>query len=65
METKQQSNMNGYAAYNAAAISLIRQAAEGYDDVYGAGFMSCTIYDTAWVSLITKPLDDGTGRRWL
>ncbi|KAI1127659.1 Copalyl diphosphate synthase [Nemania abortiva] len=47
------------------AISLIRRAAEGYDEKYGAGFMSCTTYDTAWVSLIMKPLDEDGKSVWL
>ncbi|KAJ8132098.1 hypothetical protein O1611_g1527 [Lasiodiplodia mahajangana] len=65
MEPKQNQETNGYAGYNAAAISLIRRAAEGHDERYGAGFMSCTIYDTAWISLIQKPLHEGGKKAWL
>ncbi|KAI1459354.1 terpene synthase family protein [Annulohypoxylon moriforme] len=45
------------------AKSLIKQTILGYDDKYGFGSMSCAIYDTAWVSLVTKVVN---GRRqWL
>ncbi|KAI0436666.1 Copalyl diphosphate synthase [Xylaria telfairii] len=65
MEPKRKPETSGYTAYNTAAISLVKRAAEGYDKTYGAGFMSCVVYDTAWVSLITKPLEDGGRKEWL
>ncbi|RYP67896.1 hypothetical protein DL771_007004 [Monosporascus sp. 5C6A] len=43
---------------DSAARSLIRYAMRKYDDEYGFGSMSCAIYDTAWVSLITRPIVD-------
>ena len=42
---------------NAQAVSLIRRALDGFDDRYGFGSMSCALYDTAWVSLVTKAVD--------
>jgi len=45
------------------AISLIQRAWRDYDVHYGAGFMSCTIYDTAWLSMVAK--DVGGEKRWL
>ncbi|KAI9148470.1 Copalyl diphosphate synthase [Paramyrothecium foliicola] len=38
----------------AETLALIRQAWGGYDKDSGAGFMTCAIYDTAWISLIVK-----------
>lgn len=38
------------------AIALIREAWVGYDESYDAGFMSCAIYDTPWISMIVKKL---------
>lgn len=38
----------------ADAIALIQRAWAGYDENWGAGFMSCAGYDTAWVSMVTK-----------
>lgn len=37
---------------------------DNYDSVHGAGFMSCTVYDTAWLSLVKKENVDGQ-QRWL
>lgn len=34
-----------------------------YDDTFGFGSMSCAVYDTAWVSLVVKTIDDK--RQWL
>lgn len=48
---------------NHEAVLLLRDALKGFDDFYGAGSMSCAIYDTAWVSLVTK--SDAGGKRWL
>ncbi|KAI0470312.1 terpene synthase family protein [Xylaria cf. heliscus] len=42
---------------NEAARSLIRGAVGRYDSDYGFGAMSCAVYDTAWVSLITKVIN--------
>ena len=38
------------------ARSLIRDIVGNYDSKYGFGAMSCAVYDTAWVSLVTKPV---------
>ncbi|RYP63645.1 hypothetical protein DL769_006900 [Monosporascus sp. CRB-8-3] len=46
-----------------AARSLLQQAIEGYDETYGFGSMSAAIYDTAWVSMVSK--SDQHGRHWL
>ena len=45
------------------AVSLVQQSRRGYDPKYAHGSMSCATYDTAWVSLVTKPVN-GT-RQWL
>lgn len=42
---------------NHKARELLKQTLWGYDDYYGFGHMSCAVYDTAWVSLITKEVD--------
>lgn len=42
---------------NYEALALLQDALENFDDFYGAGSMSCAIYDTAWVSMVTKALD--------
>jgi hypothetical protein len=39
------------------ARSLIQDVTARYDDHYGFGSMSGAVYDTAWVSLVTKPVD--------
>ena len=44
-------------------VCLVQQALDGYDDTYGAGFMSCAVYDTAWVALISKSVKGQ--RKWL
>ena len=38
------------------ARSLLKGALKNYDDHYGFGAMSCAAYDTAWVSLVAKPV---------
>nr|BAD29971.1 aphidicolan-16b-ol synthase [Neocamarosporium betae] len=38
----------------AQARSLITRIVHNSDDVYGFGTLSCTVYDTAWVALVTK-----------
>ncbi|KAK2036119.1 ent-kaurene synthase [Colletotrichum somersetense] len=45
------------------AVLLLKDALKGFDDFYGAGSMSCAVYDTAWVSLVTK--SEPGGKRWL
>ncbi|KAL5114027.1 hypothetical protein ACEQ8H_008083 [Pleosporales sp. CAS-2024a] len=37
-----------------AAISLIRRTWQDCDSERGTGFMSCAVYDTAWISMVTK-----------
>lgn len=46
-----------------AARSLISQAIEYHDELYGFGSFSRAIYDTAWVSMVAK--QDENGRHWL
>lgn len=41
-----------------SAVSLVRQLGERIEDPRGFGFMSPAIYDTAWVSMISKTTDD-------
>ncbi|KAI0009517.1 aphidicolan-16beta-ol synthase [Xylariaceae sp. FL0662B] len=45
------------------AKSLIQKIAFNTDDKYGFGTLTCTVYDTAWVALVTKPIDGK--KRWL
>lgn len=45
------------------AIELIQRAWERYDKDYTAGCMTCAIYDTAWISMVSKKVSDG--KRWL
>ncbi|KAL8787615.1 MAG: hypothetical protein Q9195_007703 [Heterodermia aff. obscurata] len=54
---------NETADLNDEAVALIRRALDGWDDTYGAGNMSCAIYDTAWVSLVAKSV--AGERQWL
>ncbi|KAI5860764.1 Copalyl diphosphate synthase [Durotheca rogersii] len=42
------------AQLSSDAKSLIQECLRGYDESFGSGSMSCTIYDTAWVSLVVK-----------
>lgn len=42
---------------------LIRQLIDEHDPKYGTGSMTCSIYDTAWVSMIAKPANGQ--KRWL
>ncbi|KFY24016.1 hypothetical protein V491_02322 [Pseudogymnoascus sp. VKM F-3775] len=48
---------------NAGAKSLIRRALTGHDGKLGFGSMSLSVYDTAWVSLITKTVLEE--KQWL
>ncbi|OJD36443.1 ent-kaurene synthase [Diplodia corticola] len=43
--------------------ALLHDALHGYDDLYGVGSMSNAVYDTAWVSLVTKTVDGA--KQWL
>ena len=54
---------NGTDDLNREAVALIRRALDAWDDTYGAGNMSCAVYDTAWVSLVTKAV--GGEKQWL
>ena len=53
---------------NGQARQLIQEAVAQYHDKYGFGSMSCAVYDTAWVAMITKTIDDsedGRTKIWL
>lgn len=43
--------------------SLLQNAIVDYDETFGYGSMTCAVYDTAWVSLVTKTIDGK--RQWL
>src|SRR5580700_9564755 len=45
------------------ASQLLSRMAEAYHPAYGMGSMTCTIYDTAWVAMVTKIIDGDT--QWL
>jgi hypothetical protein len=45
------------------AQALINRLHNGHDEKYGFGSMSCAIYDSAWVSQISKV--EGGVRKWL
>ena len=47
-----------------AARTLLRTLIQGYDSEHGFGAMSCAVYDTAWVALVSKNIEDN-GRQWL
>jgi hypothetical protein len=46
-----------------SAADLVRQLGERVEDPRGFGFMSPAIYDTAWVSMVSKTIDDK--KAWL
>ncbi|KAK4663962.1 uncharacterized protein QC763_501300 [Podospora pseudopauciseta] len=46
-----------------AAAELVEGLARGHHPTYGVGSMTCSIYDTAWISMITKVVGDQT--EWL
>ncbi|KAI1390886.1 Ent-kaurene synthase [Hypoxylon trugodes] len=46
-----------------ATRSLLQNTVDSSDQVFGFGSMSCSIYDTAWVSLVTKIIDGK--QQWL
>lgn len=48
---------------NVRATTLLHATVRNYDEKYGCGSMSCAIYDTAWLSMITKTIDGVTN--WL
>lgn len=50
-------------ALDATMKSLLQSAVDDYDETFGFGSMSCAVYDTAWVSLVTKAV--GENRQWL
>ncbi|KAJ5382328.1 Phyllocladan-16-alpha-ol synthase [Penicillium concentricum] len=43
-----------------SAEVLVNQLIERIDDSHGLGFMSPAVYDTAWVSMVQKPVDGYT-----
>jgi hypothetical protein len=45
------------------ASQLLIRMAEAYHPAYGMGSMTCTVYDTAWVAMVTKTMDGDT--QWL
>lgn len=47
----------------AQARCLLETTVEGYDKTYSTGSMSCTVYDTAWASLVKKKV--GCEEQWL
>lgn len=53
----------GSSSLDYRAQVLMDKLTGGIDDYYGTGFMSSAIYDTAWVSLISKSV--GTEKVWL
>ena len=63
MDMQPISQQNETYNLNAEAVALIRRGLDGWDDTYGAGNMSCAVYDTAWVSLVTKTVDGE--KQWL
>lgn len=51
------------ASLRKAANNLIQQLADGCTGAEGLGSMSCAIYDTAWLAMVSKPVDGEV--RWL
>ncbi len=45
------------------AAQLIRGMTDGYNQTYGLGTMTCAVYDTAWVAMVSKIIDGQT--QWL
>ncbi|CBF87385.1 hypothetical protein AN9314.2 [Aspergillus nidulans FGSC A4] len=61
-----QANMGSKMDHNSVAIlvdvkrrALFERFAESYHPTYGLGTMSGNIYDTAWVSMVRKPTEEG------
>lgn len=48
------------ADYPTRASMLVRQLVDEHDPKYGVGSMTCSIYDTAWVSMIAKTTEGQT-----
>ena len=46
------------------AADLLRSIVEDHDSYHGFGNMSCSVYDTAWVSMIRSPYQN-TCSEWL
>ena len=46
------------------AVDVLRPLVLELEQGYGLGSMTCSIYDTAWISCISKPSDDGS-KQWL
>ena len=46
------------------ATFLLRTLAKEFEQGHGVGSMSCSAYDTAWVSCVSKAADNGS-REWL
>ncbi|GBF67142.1 copalyl diphosphate synthase [Trichophyton mentagrophytes] len=59
----QHADLGGVADLETSARLLIKRSFKGHDPKYGNGSMSCTTYDTAWVSLVTKTV--GEQKHWL
>lgn len=51
------------ADYAARASTLIDQLINEHDPKYGVGSLTCSVYDTAWVSMVIKNVNGQT--RWL
>ena len=49
--------------HDARASMLVRQLIDEHDPKFGVGSMTCSIYDTAWVAMITKTT--GEQSKWL
>lgn len=49
--------------HRSRAHMLVRQLVDEHDPQYGVGSMTCSVYDTAWVSMISKSADGST--KWL
>ena len=49
--------------YRTRAHMLVRQLVDEHDAKYGVGSMTCSVYDTAWVSMVAKSIDGQT--QWL
>lgn len=43
--------------FDQKAHQLLCQLLDGYDETYGFGTMTCAVYDTAWVAMVTKVVD--------
>ena len=47
------------------AARLVKAINQQYDETQSVGSFSCTVYDTAWVSMISKSQSDDGNRIWL